>query len=78
MVRQNAFSQGNIEELVLSRRLIEDALMTSAVVNGTEDKLINHFISISGLNESLEESSLSDFRFPDDKEMFTFIHVLNL
>ncbi|MDA8956326.1 hypothetical protein N9H19_01740 [Flavobacteriales bacterium] len=70
----NAFSQGNIEELVLSRRLIEDALMTSAVVNGTEDKLIHHFISISELNESLEESSLSDFRFPEDKEMFTFIH----
>lgn len=70
----NAFSQGNIEELVLSRRLIEDALMTSAIVNGKEDKLIQHFISISGLNENWEDSLLSDFRFPDDKEMFTFNH----
>ncbi|GEM_PF-1095412 len=70
----NAFSQGNIEELVLSRRLIEDALMTYSVVNEKEDKLIHHFISISELDENWEENSFAGFTFPDDKDMFTFNH----
>lgn len=70
----NAFSQGNIAELVLSRRLIEDALLDSAVVNGKKDKLIHHFISISELNKSWKEGPFADFSFPDHKEMFTFHH----
>jgi hypothetical protein len=67
----NAFSQANIEELVLSRRLIEDALMSSAIVEGKEDKLIHHFISIADLNENLDEDRLIDFYFPDDADLIS-------
>ena len=76
----NAFSQANIEELVLSRRLIEDALLNTAVVDQKEDKLIHHFLSISELNKNWNESQLAEFNFPDDKQMFTFQHdsIMNI
>jgi hypothetical protein len=76
----NAFSQGNIEELVLSRRLIEDALLNTAIVDGKEDKLIHHFLSISEIDQNWMESQFAELRFPNDKQRFTFKHdsIMNI
>jgi hypothetical protein len=68
----NAFSQANIEELVKSRRLIEDALLTPAVVDNKEDKLINHFISLIKLDENWDDSIKYIANFPVEKDLFSF------
>ena len=40
------FSQTNIQEIITSRRVVEEALLTSGVINGKKDLLINHNIYI--------------------------------
>ena len=40
------FNQTNIQEIITSRRVVEEALLIRGIIDGKEDLLINHHISL--------------------------------
>ena len=43
-VSNGTFSQTNIQEIITSRRVVEEALLKKVIIDGKEDLLINHHI----------------------------------
>ena len=53
-------------ELIGSDRIIGNAMLTEAEVNGKQDLLINHYITLQGYRKAWEKDSLlSKVNFPD-------------
>lgn len=68
----STFSQDNILELLKSRSVITSTLMQSAKVNGKTDLLIEHYLRLNKIKESMESNdSFSGFSFHDNT---SYIH----
>ena len=50
------FSEGNIVELLTSRRVVEEALLSEVNINGIDDLLINYHIEFNEYREKWSES----------------------
>ena len=46
------FSQTNIQEIITSRRVVEEALLKRGIIDGEEDLLINHHIAFNDLRKN--------------------------
>ena len=68
------FSQTNIQELITSRRVVEEALLTNGVIDGKDDLLINHHIEFNGHRLKWENSNIENLYFTANKGDFTLQH----
>ena len=66
------FSQQNILELLKSRGVVKAALMQSAVVNGKDDLLIEHYLTINKFKENWEKNE--EFKGVSFHDKTTFLH----
>ncbi len=66
------FSEGNILELLTSRRVVEEALLSKVHVNGHDELLINYHIEFNEYREEWAESMpVKDLIFTTDRSGFT-------
>ena len=67
------FSEGNIVELLTSRRVVEEALLSEVNINGIDDLLINYHIEFNEYREKWSESmpEIKDLIFTNDRSGFT-------
>ncbi len=68
------FSQTNIQEIITSRRVVEEALLRNGVVDGKEDLLINHHIEFNKHRENWKGTKIENIYFPTNREDFTLQH----
>lgn len=63
-IESSTFSNNNILQLLKSRVVVENTLMQSAKINGKEDLLIEHYLTIHDLRKDWNENNiLKDFSF---------------
>lgn len=69
------FSEGNIVELLTSRRVVEEALLSEAIINGDHDLLINYHIEFNEYREKWAESmpEIKDLIFISDRSSLTLV-----
>lgn len=67
------FSQSNIQELLISKRVVYQAILQNGKINDKEDLLINHFIELNEYDKSWDDE-MANFRFPSKITDFSFEH----
>jgi len=67
------FSQANIQELLISKRVVHQAILQNGIINDKEDLLINHFLEINDYRQSWIDE-MADFSFPSKLTDFSFEH----
>ena len=67
------FSEGNIHELLTSRRVVEEALLSKVNINGNDELLINYYIEFNEYRDEWTESmpEIKDLIFANDSSGFT-------
>ena len=68
------FSQTNIQELITSRRVVEEALLTGGIIDGKKDLLINHHIDFNGHRLDWKDTKIENLYFTTNREDFTLQH----
>ena len=68
------FSQTNIQEIITSRRVVEEALLKKGVIDGKEDLLINHHITFNELREDWIGTNIENLYFSSNRGDFTLQH----
>jgi len=68
------FSQTNIQEIITSRRVVEEALLKSGIIDGKEDLLINHHIDFNEHRENWKNTNVENLYFASDRSTFTLQH----
>jgi len=73
------FSQANIQELLISKRVVYQAILQNGNINDKDDLLINHFLDINDYRLSWQDE-MEDFSFPPKISDFTFQHdsIINI
>jgi uncharacterized protein involved in exopolysaccharide biosynthesis len=66
------FSQSNIEELLVSKRVVQEALLVSRTIDDKHDLLIHHYIDFNDYSESWTKEENDRFKFPNNRELFSF------
>ncbi len=67
------FSQANIQELLISKRVVYQAILQNGTIDSKDDLLINHFLEINEYKKSWADE-MSDFSFPPNLSEFSFEH----
>lgn len=68
------FSEGNILELLTSRRVVEEALLSDVWINGKKDLLINYHIGFNNYKEKWAEiPMIKSLVYHDNREQFTLL-----
>ena len=62
----STFTESNIIEILQSRKVVEEALLSNVDINDKSDLLINYYISIHNYKEEWEESIL-EFKYMNYK-----------
>lgn len=72
----STFNEGNIAQLLVSRKIVEDALLEKVKLGEREKLLINHHIEFNNYRQKWLESkpSLAGIQFTDDRTTFTLEH----
>ncbi|MBL6664038.1 MAG: hypothetical protein ISP71_08060 [Flavobacteriales bacterium] len=68
------FSQTNIQEIITSRRVVEEALLKRGIIDGEEDLLINHHIAFNDLRKKWEGTNIENLYFTSNRDEFTLQH----
>ena len=68
------FSQTNIQEIITSRRVVEEALLKRGIIDGEEDLLINHHIAFNDLRKKWKGTNIENLYFTTNREEFTLQH----
>ena len=68
------FSQTNIQEIITSRRVVEEALLKRGIIDGEEDLLINHHIVFNDLRKKWKGTNIENLYFTSNREEFTLQH----
>ena len=68
------FSQVNIQELITSRRVVEEALLKIGIRDGKEDLLINHHIAFNHLRKKWKDTNIENLHFTSNRDDFTLQH----
>ncbi len=68
------FSQTNIQEIITSRRVVEEALLKIGIIDGKEDLLINHHIAFNDLRKKWKGTNIENLYFSSNREEFTLQH----
>ena len=68
------FSQINIQEIITSRRVVEEALLKRGLIDGKEDLLINHHIAFNELRKNWIGTNIENLYFSTNREDFTLQH----
>lgn len=72
----STFSEGNIAHLLVSRKIVEDALLEKVWIGDEEQLLINYHIDFNNYREKWLENKpeLADIQFTTDRSAFTLVH----
>ena len=73
-VSSGTFSQTNIQEIITSRRVVEEALLKKVIIDGEEDLLINHHIAFNDLRKKWKGTNIENLYFTSNREDFTLQH----
>jgi len=73
-VSSGTFSQTNIQEIITSRRVVEEALLKRGIIDGKEDLLINHHIAFNGLRKKWKGTNIENLYFTSNREEFSLQH----
>ncbi|MDC3103930.1 Wzz/FepE/Etk N-terminal domain-containing protein [Flavobacteriales bacterium] len=73
-VSSGTFSQTNIQEIITSRRVVEEALLKRGIIDGKEDLLINHHIAFNDLRKKWKSTNIENLYFTSNREEFTLQH----
>ena len=68
------FNQTNIQEIITSRRVVEEALLIRGIIDGKEDLLINHHIDFNDLRKKWKGTNIENLYFTSKREDFTLQH----
>ncbi|MGC6489907.1 MAG: Wzz/FepE/Etk N-terminal domain-containing protein [Flavobacteriales bacterium] len=68
------FSQSNIEELILSKRVVQAAILEEGDINGKNDLLINHYLEFKNFHQSWLADGKEIINFSIKRENFSFEH----
>ena len=71
----STFTESNIIEILQSRKVVEEALLSNVDINDKSDLLINYYISIHNYKEEWEES-IPEFKYmnyKNDRSTFTVL-----
>ena len=71
----STFTEANIIEILQSRKIVEEALLSEVDINDDSDLLINHYIQIQNYKEEWEESipEIKDINYINDRANFTLL-----
>ena len=71
----STFTETNIIEILKSRKVVEEALLSKVEINDEVDLLINHYIAIHNYKEEWEESvpEIKDINYTNDRATFTLL-----
>ncbi len=67
------FSQVNIQELLISKRVVHQAILQNVTIDDKDDLLINHFLEINDYRKTWIDDML-EFKFPANTSDFSFKH----
>ena len=73
-VSSGTFSQTNIQEIITSRRVVEEALLKKVIIDGEEDLLINYHIAFNDLRKKWKGTNIENLYFTSNREDFTLQH----
>lgn len=68
------FSQTNIQVIITSRRVVEEALLKSVNIDGNEVLLINHHIDFNEYRKDWKNTPIEDIYFTNNRSEFTLQH----
>ena len=68
------FSQTNIQEIITSRRVVEEALLKSGIVDGKKDLLINHHIEFNKYRNDWKGTNIENLYFTSNRNDFSLQH----
>ena len=70
-----AFSEGNVLELLKSRRVVEEALLSKVNINGNNELLINHYLDFNEFREEWVEliPEIRDLKYTIDRSDFSLV-----
>ena len=68
------FSQTNIQEIITSRRVVEEALLKSGVIDGKKDLLINHHIEFNNYSKDWIGTNIEGLNFTSNRNDFSLQH----
>lgn len=71
----STFTETNIIEILQSRKIVEEALLSEVDINDESDLLINHYIAIQNYKKEWEESvpEIKDINYKNDRATFTLL-----
>lgn len=74
-VSSATFSEGNMLELLTSRRVVEEALLSEVYIDGKKDLLINYHIDFNNYREQWSEKvpDIKTLVYHDDRNRFTLL-----
>ena len=64
------FSQTNIQEIITSRRVVEEALLTSGIIDGEKDLLINHHIALTIIEKNGKGTNIENLYFTSNRKIY--------
>ena len=68
------FSQTNIQEIITSRRVVEEALLKSGIIDGKKDLLINHHIEFNKYRDNWKGTNIENLYFTSNRNDFSLQH----
>ena len=75
-----AFSEGNVLELLKSRRVVEEALLSKVNINGNHELLINHYLDFNEFREEWVEliPEIRDLKYTINRNDFSLVQDIIL
>ena len=68
------FSQSNIKEIILSRRVVQEAILQKGTIEESSDVLIHHFLEFNGHYNQWVEEGVEYIDFSINRSDYTFAH----
>lgn len=68
------FSQSNIEKIIISKRVVEEAILENGTIHSKSDLLIHHYFELNGIYQDWKKQNKPVLNFSIDRSEFTFQH----
>lgn len=68
------FSQSNIEEIILSKRVVNEAIVQEGLIDDTLDLLIHHYLNFTNHYSRWSEQNIEAVDFSVERSNYTFDH----
>lgn len=68
------FSQSNIKEIILSKRVVQEAILQNGIISESSDLLIHHYLEFNNFYNEWEEKGIGTIDFSISRSDYTFAH----